>query len=165
MQVAFYFADEITQVLDAVPWVRCASGNVLLFIFPLACLLKFSCFSHFSRHHSDQMSEGSQVSKVTICIQIQKWQWVSEWPRVGKELRTILWEGESSQLVQFQSRPRCEWWRGNRYPGADGTRPAAIWRHLNPRIISTSFRSCWQERGMDLLKGRSQFWGRSGSQS
>ena len=28
MQVAFYFAGEITQVLDANPWVRCASGNV-----------------------------------------------------------------------------------------------------------------------------------------
>ena len=30
MQVAFYLADEITQVLDAVPWVRCASGNVII---------------------------------------------------------------------------------------------------------------------------------------
>ena len=28
MQVAFYFAGEITQVLDAIPWVRCASGNI-----------------------------------------------------------------------------------------------------------------------------------------
>ena len=28
MQVAFYFAGEITEVLDANPWVRCASGNV-----------------------------------------------------------------------------------------------------------------------------------------
>ena len=32
MQVAFYFAGEITQVLDAIPWVRCASGNVLVVI-------------------------------------------------------------------------------------------------------------------------------------
>ena len=30
MQVAFYFAGEITQVLDAIPWVRCASGNVFV---------------------------------------------------------------------------------------------------------------------------------------
>ena len=30
MQVAFYFAGEITQVLDAIPWVCCASDNVLL---------------------------------------------------------------------------------------------------------------------------------------
>ena len=29
MQVAFYFAGEITQVLDAIPWVHYASGNVL----------------------------------------------------------------------------------------------------------------------------------------
>ena len=29
MQVTFSFAGEITQVLDAIPWVRCASGNVL----------------------------------------------------------------------------------------------------------------------------------------
>ena len=29
MQVAFYLAGEITQVLDAIPWVSCASGNVL----------------------------------------------------------------------------------------------------------------------------------------
>ena len=28
MQVAFSLAGEITQVLDALPWVRCASGNV-----------------------------------------------------------------------------------------------------------------------------------------
>ena len=29
MQVAFYLAGDLTQVLDAIPWVRCASGNVL----------------------------------------------------------------------------------------------------------------------------------------
>ena len=29
MQVAFYLAEEITQVKEAIPWVRCASGNVL----------------------------------------------------------------------------------------------------------------------------------------
>ena len=28
MQVAFYLAGEITQVIDSIPWVRCASGNV-----------------------------------------------------------------------------------------------------------------------------------------
>ena len=31
MQVAFYLAGEITQVKEAILWVRCASGNVLLF--------------------------------------------------------------------------------------------------------------------------------------
>ena len=28
MQVAFYLAGETTQVIDSIPWVRCASGNV-----------------------------------------------------------------------------------------------------------------------------------------
>ena len=28
MHVAFYLAGEITQVIDSIPWVRCASGNV-----------------------------------------------------------------------------------------------------------------------------------------
>ena len=34
----------------------------------------FSPFVFLSRHHSDQMSEGSQLSKVTLCVQILKWQ-------------------------------------------------------------------------------------------
>ena len=28
VQVAFFLAGEITQVIDSIPWVRCASGNV-----------------------------------------------------------------------------------------------------------------------------------------
>ena len=31
MHVELYIAGEITQVIDSIPWVRCASGNVLLF--------------------------------------------------------------------------------------------------------------------------------------
>ena len=30
MQVAFYLAGKITQVKEYIPWVRCASGNVLM---------------------------------------------------------------------------------------------------------------------------------------
>ena len=30
MQVAFYFAGEITQVKESIPWVHCASGNVYI---------------------------------------------------------------------------------------------------------------------------------------
>ena len=30
MLVAFYLAGEITQVKESIPWVRCASGNVLI---------------------------------------------------------------------------------------------------------------------------------------
>ena len=34
MQVAFFLlAEEITQVKESIPWVRCASGNVLKFPF------------------------------------------------------------------------------------------------------------------------------------
>ena len=29
MQVTLYLAGEITQVKESIPWVRCASGNVL----------------------------------------------------------------------------------------------------------------------------------------
>ena len=39
MQVEFYLAGEITQVIDSIPWVRCASGNVLfqfVNLFPIA---------------------------------------------------------------------------------------------------------------------------------
>ena len=32
MQVAFYLAGEITQVKESIPWVRCASGNVLFIL-------------------------------------------------------------------------------------------------------------------------------------
>ena len=32
MQVALYLAGEINQVKESIPWVRCASGNVLTFI-------------------------------------------------------------------------------------------------------------------------------------
>ena len=32
MQAAFYLAGEITQVKESIPWVRCASGNVLAII-------------------------------------------------------------------------------------------------------------------------------------
>ena len=49
----------------------------------------FGLFVFLSGHHFDQMSEGSQVSKVALCVEILKWQWVSDWrqrPRVGIEL-------------------------------------------------------------------------------
>ena len=50
MQVEPPLAGEITQVLDALPWVRCASGNVLLshrfFLhFPISCFFLFSLFN------------------------------------------------------------------------------------------------------------------------
>ena len=32
-KVAFYSAGEITQVIDSIPWVRCASGNVFYYFY------------------------------------------------------------------------------------------------------------------------------------
>ena len=53
-----------------------------LFVFLSFCILVFSSFCLF-----DQMSEGSQVSEVTLCVKIQKWQWLTHSPkRVGIEL-------------------------------------------------------------------------------
>ena len=49
MQVALYLAGEITQVIDSIPGVRCASGNVLHFSWKFDCPfvlhLFFCCLS------------------------------------------------------------------------------------------------------------------------
>ena len=42
--------------------------SACLFVFLSFCLYVF-----LSRHHSDEMSEGLEVSKVTICVKILKW--------------------------------------------------------------------------------------------
>ena len=49
-----------------------------LVFFLSKCLNVFSTCFYFSAHHSDQMSEGSQVSKVTICVKILKWRLLTE---------------------------------------------------------------------------------------
>ena len=57
------------------------------FVFLFFCI--FLC-AFLSGHQSDQMSEGSQVWKVTLCVKILKWRSVSQsvthWPRSGIEL-------------------------------------------------------------------------------
>ena len=62
----------------------------LSFVFLSFCLRLFCLFCLFvflSRHHSDQMSDCSQVSKVTLCVNIQKWHSVThsltDWPKSG----------------------------------------------------------------------------------
>ena len=40
--------------------------------------LSLCLFVFLSGHRSDQMSEGSQISKVTICVEIPKWQSLSD---------------------------------------------------------------------------------------
>ena len=37
-----------------------------------------SCLSLLSWHRSDQMYQGSQVSKVNLCVKILKWHWLTE---------------------------------------------------------------------------------------
>ena len=45
-----------------------------------------SFFVFLSRHHAHQMSEGSQVSKVTRFVKILKWHPLTQRPRSGIEL-------------------------------------------------------------------------------
>ena len=56
-------------------------SSILCFVF-----LSFCLFVFLSWINSDQMSRGSQVSKVTICVKFLKWRSVTEWPRSGIEL-------------------------------------------------------------------------------
>ena len=52
-----------------------------LFVFLSFCLfvfLSFCLYVFLSRHHSDEMSEGLEVSKVTICVKILKWHPVTD---------------------------------------------------------------------------------------
>ena len=55
--------------------------------FRVFVFLSFCIFVFLSRQPSDQMSEGSEVSKVTLCVKILKWHWPSHSPpRSGIEL-------------------------------------------------------------------------------
>ena len=55
--------------------------------FCLFVLLSFCLFVFLSRHHSDQMPEGSEVSKVALCAKILKWHSLThQWSRSGIEL-------------------------------------------------------------------------------
>ena len=61
MQVAFYFAGEITQVLDAIPWVHCASGNVKFFMLLIGCLFqRCLCCDFFDNGLDKDLFDGSR---------------------------------------------------------------------------------------------------------
>ena len=65
-------------------------------------LIFFNFF--FSAHQSDQMSEGSQVSKVTLCVEILKWHPPSNRrrrPRSGIEL-----PGQLKTFLKITPKPR-----------------------------------------------------------
>ena len=70
-----------------------------------------SIFSYFSAHYFDQMSEGSKVSKVTICVEILKWQsltdWLTQWPRSDIGLPGQLKTRKKAQL--HGTRKILEW--------------------------------------------------------
>ena len=64
--------------------VALTSQYQILFLVFVFCLLSFVylsflsfslfvLFAFLSGHHADQMSEGSEVSKVTLCVEILKW--------------------------------------------------------------------------------------------
>ena len=52
----------------------------------LSLVFVFCLFVLLSRRHSDHISEGSQVSKVTLCVKNLKWHWPTELQRSGIEL-------------------------------------------------------------------------------
>ena len=64
------------------PWRR----NIELSFWSLSFVSFFCLFVLLSRRHSDHISEGSQVSKVTLCVKNLKWHWPTELQRSGIEL-------------------------------------------------------------------------------
>ena len=69
MQVAFYFAGKITQVLDAIPWVRCASGNVFRAVWfdpGIERRLQLTDFVTSSQSVSKKLLAVSSTSTATV---------------------------------------------------------------------------------------------------
>ena len=81
MQVAFYLAGEITQVIDSIPWVRCASGNV----FMIAMLWLF-LWSHWQFVHAAIQSIGDHQCSLTTFIL-----WVFWCCRIMAMLEGVTW--------------------------------------------------------------------------
>ena len=58
MQVTFILAGEITQVKESLPWVRCASSNVLLTIY--------KAFDMLLKQANYQLTEHTQSPDVLV---------------------------------------------------------------------------------------------------
>ena len=76
----------------------------------------FNFFRFFSStYHSDQISEGSEVSTVTPCVEILKWHWptdwLTHWRRSGIEL--------PGQLKRY-GHPQTKVWVSNHPDGFNG---------------------------------------------
>ena len=52
--------------------------SFLFLCFLFLFILSFCLFALLSRHHVDQMSEGSEVSKVALCVKILKWRLLTD---------------------------------------------------------------------------------------
>ena len=74
MQVEPPLAGEITQVRDAIPWVRCASGNVsFMWVSGLKCLLclffknlnNIAVVSYLEHHHRCNWGRRSQLGQAS----------------------------------------------------------------------------------------------------
>ena len=69
MQVAFYLAGEITQVEESIPWVRCASGNVFVFLFSF-CLLYTQTLMLFADICDGQTNAHRSLDRFFVCLKI-----------------------------------------------------------------------------------------------
>ena len=58
----------ITQVIDSIPWVRCASGNVYILLNQFLCnvLLKHFCQTHKSNNWNIKCVWGKALSKLAF---------------------------------------------------------------------------------------------------
>ena len=78
IKVAFYLAGEITQVKELIPWVRCASGNVLCISCVFLCLVVLffcPCLCHampFCGHIDQQISANTIDQQILV-----SWFWFS----------------------------------------------------------------------------------------
>ena len=63
----------------------------------------FCVFGFLARHHSDQMSQGSEVSNVTTCVQTQKWQ-----PQIAKTCEFAKCQTTHPSLLQLNFPPVFE---------------------------------------------------------
>ena len=122
MQVAFYFAGEITQVLDAIPWVRCASG-----MFPLIHLgsnpplfnsiwvaLKWTSTSvPFSPLTHVNILADAKIELILLSTRLTLLSWSSSYPTIRLVL-FIVWVcrracGKSGTISCFQASNSGHW--------------------------------------------------------
>ena len=64
MQVAIYLAGEKNQVLDAIPWVRCASGNVSYGVWDVGLFEKEHCKPRVGESVLDKTYDFAAFSKL-----------------------------------------------------------------------------------------------------